>query len=204
MAPPGIVAGMRRLAQSVAGLSVAAVLAVSGCGSSDNTSTPPASFGTPAAGPHNAADVAFAMNMIPHHAQAIAMADIALGTTSNDRVKALATSIKAAQEPELPQMDGWLKGWGKATPDTSMAGMSSSQGSGMMTAAEMGSLQKATGTVFDRRWLQMMTRHHLGAVATASKELSAGSNPDAKKLAQSIVDSQNAEITEMRRLLQAL
>lgn len=195
---------MRRLAQSVAGLSVAAVLAVTGCSSSDNTGTPSTSSGTPAAGPHNPADVAFAMNMIPHHAQAIAMADIALGAASDDRVKALATSIKAAQGPELTQMDGWLKGWGKATPDTSMTGMSSMQGSGMMTDAEMSALDSATGTAFDRRWLQMMTRHHEGAVAMAKKELSAGSNPDAKKLAQSIVDSQTAQITEMRNLLRTL
>ncbi len=186
---------------------LAAVVAVTGCGSSDDgndASTTPVS-GTPATGPHNAADVRFATDMVPHHAQAVEMADMAVGSATDDRVKSLAASIESAQDPEIMQMNGWLKGWGEGTPDTSMTGMPGMHhGAGMMTDAEMSALSNASGADFDRMWVQMMIRHHQGAVAMARTEIGTGQNPDAKLLAQSIVDSQTAQIAEMRRLLSDL
>jgi hypothetical protein len=62
--------------------------------------------GTPAAGAHNDADVAFATGMIPHHGQALTMADMALNSAGNAEVKALAEQIKKAQDPEIQQMSG--------------------------------------------------------------------------------------------------
>ncbi len=58
-------------------------------------------------------DVMFAQMMIPHHQQAIEMADIALGKPSaSATVRDLATQIKAAQDPEITVMSGWLTAWG--------------------------------------------------------------------------------------------
>lgn len=45
-----------------------------------------------------------------------------------------------------------------------------------------------------------MIKHHTGAIAMARTELEKGMNPEAKKLAQTIIDSQEAEINEMKRL----
>ena len=59
-------------------------------------------------------DIMFAQMMIPHHQQAIEMAQMALDEpTSSARVKALATSIKGAQDPEIQMMNGWLEAWGE-------------------------------------------------------------------------------------------
>jgi uncharacterized protein (DUF305 family) len=44
----------------------------------------------------------------------------------------------------------------------------------------------------------MMITHHEGAVAMAKDELAQGANPEAKQLAQAIIDSQSTEIAEMR------
>jgi len=164
------------------------------------TATPSASAGTgtPATGAHNDADVAFSTGMIPHHAQAVTMADMAATMATNADVKTLAATIKAAQAPEINQMSGWLTGWGQPVPDTTMGGMN--MGDGMMTDAEMSQLGKATGAAFDRMWLQMMIKHHQGAVAMAKTELRSGSNADAKKLAEAIITSQTAEITKMQEL----
>jgi uncharacterized protein (DUF305 family) len=52
-------------------------------------------------------------------------------------------------------------------------------------------------------WLDMMIKHHEGAIEMARTELSQGVNSDAKSLAQQIIDGQQAEITEMRGLLSA-
>ncbi|MDT7595559.1 MAG: hypothetical protein QOJ06_1105 [Pseudonocardiales bacterium] len=44
----------------------------------------------------------------------------------------------------------------------------------------------------------MMISHHKGAVMMAQTELSNGRSPDARQLAQRIIDAQQREITEMR------
>ena len=65
-------------------------------------------------------------------------------------------------------------------------------------------LDGARGTAFDRMWLQMMIRHHEGAIAMANTELDNGTNADAIRLARSIVASQSAEILRMKKLEAAL
>jgi uncharacterized protein (DUF305 family) len=150
---------------------------------------------------HNQADITFASTMVPHHQQAIEMADMALTQASSAEVKNLATQIKAAQDPEIATMTGWLTGWGAApmpSGDHDMGGMGMD---GMMSAEEMTALENASGTAFDRMWLQLMVKHHEGAVAMARTQLSQGQSPDAKTLAQAVIDGQTKEIATMTALL---
>jgi uncharacterized protein (DUF305 family) len=193
------------LALASCGTSASAVQNTNGMGgSSTATATATAASGAPAAGDKNEADTLFATMMIPHHAQAIEMADLALSQATDPKVKALAPKIKGAQGPEITRMSGWLTGWGAPVPSTaggsgmsSMSGMGEQTG-GMMSAQEMSDLGAATGAAFDRMWLKMMITHHEGAVAMAKDELAQGANPEAKQLAQAIIDSQSTEIAEMR------
>lgn len=179
-------------------------------GSSTAAGTPAVQPGPPAQGPQNDADIAFAMGMIPHHGQAVQMADMVLAAGSNAEVKKLATAIKQAQSPEINTLAGWLQGWGSEVPDPygdmsdmghDMSGMDDG---GMMSDAEMRDLGAAKGVAADRMFLQMMPVHHEGAIAMARQELAKGSNPQAKQLAQAIIDSQSAEIETMRKLLASL
>jgi uncharacterized protein (DUF305 family) len=143
--------------------------------------------------------------MIPHHAQAIQMADMATQQAHSPQVKTLANQIKAAQGPEIATMSGWLTGWGKPVPNTmgghNMGSMGQSM-NGMMSNNEMGAMGKATGTTFDRMWLTGMVKHHQGAVDMSKSELARGASPAAKKLAQGIIDAQNKEMTQ--RMLTAM
>jgi uncharacterized protein (DUF305 family) len=192
---------------------LAAALVLSACGTADTPSTsgknPSASAASnaPAGKTKNEADVVFASMMIPHHAQAISMADMALKQATNPEVKALAPKIKAAQGPEIERMSGWLTGWGAPVPaadaGSGMAGMEGmgDQTGGMMSAKEITNLNKATGATFDRMWLQMMVKHHQGAVDMAESALDQGTNPEARKLARSIIDGQSAEIDKMNSIL---
>ena len=185
---------------------------------------------SPADGQHNAADLAFAQQMIVHHQGAIEMADLAPTRAASQSVKDLAVRIKAAQGPEIEQMQGWLTSWAAAMPssanassseDTSgmdhgMSGMGkegemTSGGvtttmsmPGMMSDADMQQLTAASGTEFDRLFLQQMIVHHQGALEMADTELAQGSNTAALALAQAIKTSQTAEITEMQQMLQSL
>ena len=75
-----------------------------GMGGSSATST--------ATSEHNDADVSFTQNMVMHHQQAIEMSDMVLAKTGvHARVTELAQKIKAAQQPEIDTMNGWLKTW---------------------------------------------------------------------------------------------
>jgi len=156
---------------------------------------------------HNAQDVSFAQEMIPHHQQAVEMSTMADAQASSAKVKDLATRIKAAQDPEIQAMKGWLSSWGEPTTASSgdMGGMDHGGGDmagmGMMTDAQMSELRGATGAAFDRMFLTMMIEHHRGAVGMARTELDKGKYEPAKKLAQTIIDGQEKEITEMQGLL---
>jgi uncharacterized protein (DUF305 family) len=208
-------------------LALAGVIAVAGCGGNSGGGHPHSSasssamgsmpgmdsaspsMGPAATGPHNQADVDFATAMIPHHGQAVTMADLALSKATNSQVKQLATSIKKAQNPEIVAMSGWLADWKQPVPDPtstagSMPGMNMGSGQGMMSAEDMTKLDNASGAAFDKLWLQMMISHHQGAVDMAKTEQAKGQNPDAKKLAGSIITSQTSEIITMKTLLTSL
>jgi len=160
--------------------------------------------GPPASGPHNQADVDFATGMIPHHGQAIQMADMVLAMTGNPEVEALAERIKAAQAPEIATMSGWLQGWQVAVPDPFTNPAGGMHGEHMMSAGDMAELAGAAGPTVDRMFLTMMPEHHEGAIEMARLELSAGANPAAKALAQKIIGDQTAEIAEMKSMLDNL
>lgn len=204
----------RKLSYLVTSVAAIGAITLAGCSSSGSdtstaaTTSSSAAPGTPAAGPHNQADVTFATDMIPHHSQAVEMADMALKQATSSEVRSLATQIKQAQDPEIQTMSGWLTGWGEMVPSAtmSMGGMDHSMGSGtgMMSDADMNALGAASGAAFDRMWVSMMVEHHTGAVEMAKAELTDGQNSDAKSLAQSIVTSQTAEIATLKQLLTTL
>ncbi|WP_404391405.1 DUF305 domain-containing protein [Humibacillus xanthopallidus] len=200
---------------------VAAAVTLAACGSSDHAGTDhddmPGAAGSPsvtapaASADHNAADVSFATDMIPHHQQAVEMADLAAERASNAQVKALAAEIKAAQDPEIRTMSGWLAQWGQPVPtDTDghdMSDMDHGDGAtmeGMMTDEEMEQLASASGAEFDRLWLEMMIKHHEGAVSMATTATTAGKSAETKALAQEIIAAQQAEITQMEQLLPSI
>lgn len=185
-----------------------ATLLVTACGSADAPSTAAPAAPVPGAGAsaeHNEADIAFAQGMIPHHQQAVEMSRLAADRAASPQVKELAATIEKAQAPEIEQMRGFLATWG-AQEDASMGGMDhSAMGGGgmpgMMSGQQMHGLGQATGASFDRTFLQMMTAHHEGAVTMSRTELSDGRYPEAKALAQAIIDQQTAEIARMQELL---
>lgn len=181
-----------------------AVLAA-GCASNDiGPATPGGGLSTPLQqATHNEHDVTFAQQMIPHHQQALDMAKLVPSRAASAKVKDLASRIEKAQDPEIQQMHGWLSRWGAEPPTSLMPGMNHGGGSmpGMMTEQEMGQLGQAKAVEFDRLWLEMMIKHHQGAIEMAKTELATGTSSDAKKLAQQIIDAQQAEITEMQGLL---
>lgn len=149
-------------------------------------------------------------------------------------ISALAMKIKDAQEPEIQTMTGWLEAWNEpmepeggienhsmesmeSDSESDMgSGMETSMGSdmdsdmgsgpmkGMMSEDQMSELESAEGAEASRIFLESMTAHHEGAVGMAQDEIDNGQNPEALALAETIIETQNAEITEMEVLLAGL
>ena len=197
-----------RLAAVSGALALALTLSACGSQTEPGAASPtgpaaaaPTTSQTPAAA-HNDADVEFAQMMSVHHEGAIVMADLAAKSGNTEGVRKLAGRISAAQGPEIDKMRAWLTAWGAPNgAATSMEGMDMS---GDAQTSAMDELRGLTGADFDRRFLELMTVHHRSAVTMAETELSAGKDPAALALAQTIADTQKAEITEMGQLIQAL
>jgi uncharacterized protein (DUF305 family) len=197
----------------LAGATATALLALSACGDDKSGSgmdhgsamTPAASASAGAAA-FNDADVMFAQMMIPHHREAIEMAEMADTRAADAEVKSLAGKIKAAQQPEIDTMTGWLSAWGQRAPmpGMSMPSMGHGEMPGAMSPADMKELEAAKGAAFDKQFLTMMIAHHQGAITMAQDEIKDGSNPEAKALAEKIVTDQQAEITTMHTILNRL
>ncbi|QDQ98702.1 DUF305 domain-containing protein [Tomitella fengzijianii] len=174
-------------------------------------------------------DVAFVEGMYPHHAQAIEMTDMVDGRTDNADLIALAQQIDAAQGPEMDTMTTMFEQWGLPAPtadgghdmgdmggghdmgdgadSSDSADNGQDQGghemTGMMTDEQMDQLMAASGPEFDRMWLEMMIQHHEGAVEMSQEVLGSGTNPQVQKMAQAIIDGQEAEIGQMQEMLQS-
>lgn len=162
---------------------------------------PPVTPGPAATGAHNSADVAFATAMIPHHGQAVVMSDLVIARGSSADVKALARRMKQTQLAEIATMAGWLQGWGAPVPDPYAVGRHlPGMGHGMMDAAQLGRLKGTAGVAADKVFLTLMPMHHQGAIEMARIEQAQGANPEARKLARSIIGTQAAEIAKMRQL----
>ncbi|WP_139979812.1 DUF305 domain-containing protein [Nocardioides litoris] len=171
---------------------------------------------------HGVADVAFATDMVQHHAQALSMVDLTVGRDLDPEVEQLAEAIRAAQGPEIEQMADWLTEWGEDVPETmrdhvnaghdhggvsagealaeSMEGMDTDM-PGMMSADDMAALADAPDEEFRTRWLEMMVEHHEGAVEMARTEQAEGRYRPAVELAVTIERTQQTEIETMRGLL---
>lgn len=195
---------MKIRAAATAAITLAAVLVFAGCADTNTRGgmdDMPGMGGADSAQPAdvNNADMQFTMMMIPHHEQAVEMADVILAEELIDeRVSTLAEQIKAAQGPEIELMESWLDDWGVGMGD--MGGM----GDGMMSDTDMRALEDASGDEASRLFLEQMIVHHEGAIEMAQSEIDNGQNPDVRSLAQSIITSQTAEIATMEDILATL
>lgn len=206
---------VRRTAAAIA-LTTALGLTLVGCGD-DSDGSPSATQTASNGDVFNDADVSFASDMIPHHAQALSMVDLTEGRPLDPEVKQLTEDIRAAQGPEIETMTDWLTAWDQEIPETmrdhvnsghdmdgemseQMEGMDSDM-PGMMSGEQMDELQDASDDEFQDMWLEMMVMHHQGAIDMAQAEQEDGKFADAIALAKTIESAQQDEIETMEGML---
>ena len=147
----------------------------------------------------NDADVDFLTDMVPHHAQALEMAELARTRAEDPEVRAIADRIGDAQGAEIVGMSGWLQERDLEAPTLEDVEHHLSMAmAGMLTPEQMDALEAADGARFDRLYLAGMIRHHRGAVQMAREQLRSGADVLVTELATGVLAGQTAEIQRMR------
>jgi uncharacterized protein (DUF305 family) len=178
---------------------------LAGCGGDDETARPAASHTAANGDVFNDADALFASDMLQHHAQALSMVDLTVGRDLDPGLAALAEDIRSAQAPEIQVFTEWLTAWDRPVPETvrdhaNAHDDGADPGNGH-SGDDLAELEAASGAEFRRLWLELMIEHHEGAVDMAGDEVERGEFGPAIELAESIADSQGAEIDRMTEML---
>ncbi|MCJ7666277.1 MAG: DUF305 domain-containing protein [Actinobacteria bacterium] len=137
-------------------------------------------------------DRQFIEEMIPHHEDAVLMAELALTKSDNEELIKLAENIKMEQSREIEEMRSWYKLWYGTDVTESVGGMSQ----GMMGGGtDLELLENAK--LFDKEFIEQMIPHHQMALMMVSMMLQGTERDEMKKLAEDIVRTQTEEINQM-------
>ncbi|GAA4713810.1 Uncharacterized conserved protein, DUF305 family [Promicromonospora umidemergens] len=187
------------------------VLQPGGPGEKAETIAPEDYEGRPAQAPFSEADAAFLSDMILHHGQATEMAGLVRERSESEQVTKFAARIDVVQDSEIDLMSGWLEendypvpldveGGDGSGPRAPEHGHDPDDMPGMLTDAEMASLEKASGAEFDRLFLEGMIKHHEGALTMCEEVAGSGSEERVIELATNIAADQMAEIDRMANM----
>jgi uncharacterized protein (DUF305 family) len=156
---------------------------------------------------HTDADVRFMQGMIGHHAQALEMTALVPSRTNSEAIRKLAERIDLSQADEIKMMQAWLTRRGQPLPDPHGHHR---EGAvlmpGMLTPDEMTQLSSARGAEFDRLFLELMIKHHEGALTMVNGLLAtagAGQEPDIFAFVSDVDADQRMEIDRMAAMLNA-
>jgi uncharacterized protein (DUF305 family) len=152
-------------------------------------------------------DRMFIEQMIPHHQDAIDMANLALVRAEHPEVRQLAVNIIRDQSKEISQMRDWYRTWyGTDVPVYQGAMMGDGmnlreRGTGMMSGGMGGSMtdivELGNATQFDKEFIEQMVPHHQMAIMMARMTQNSV-HPEMRDLGSSITRSQSAEVEQMQ------
>lgn len=160
---------------------------------------------------HNDADVTFLQDMIVHHSQAVIMGDLVKGKLTDKQVRGIASRIRAEQKPEMKGMATTLTSWGEKVPAEATNPLLGSHDSshhsgmpGMATPQQLDQLAKAKGADADRLYLDLMTKHHQGALTMCTTLGEKGSDERTGELGDDIQVTQQKQIDQMKAMRKRL
>jgi uncharacterized protein (DUF305 family) len=141
---------------------------------------------------YNRTDRAFAASMLPHHEGGVKLGGMAADKGVDSDIRRLGRDIVSAQTREARTLRNMVRRF-RTAPSMPEAIM-------QRDMLDMRALQAATGTEFDRRWIDVISAHHSAAIQMAQIEVQGGRNRAARRLARSIVVTQKRELEQFNRL----
>jgi len=153
-------------------------------------------------------DVEFMQNMIPHHAQAVVMAELVETRTNRKEIVDVAGRINASQADEIKFMQDWLTERGESLEPAAGSGHEGHNlMEGMATDEQLKQLADSEGVDFDRLFLELMIPHHEGAltmVDNLTDQPGSAYDPVLFDFTNDIVNDQRDEIERMSAVLSSL
>lgn len=141
-------------------------------------------------------DQTFIRHMVTHHEQGILLAELAAEKAADPHIRALSKLMVASQRGEAKILSHWWASWFVESMEVCSAQERVSM-PGMLDAVEVAKLGSTEAASFDVVYLELMTRHHKGAVAMADAQLRDGSDPRLRIMAHAIRHEQQGEIALM-------
>lgn len=146
-------------------------------------------------------EIDFLSDMIPHHQGAIDSAKLLLDSAKTPEVIALAENIIKAQEAEIAQFKELIDKKGVKTTKISSKDY---KAFGEKNAKAMEAMKIQESGNAERDFLSSMIGHHKGAIETSKVALEYSKDEVLRKIAQKIITDQEAEITTMGNLIEAI
>jgi uncharacterized protein (DUF305 family) len=167
-------------------------------------------------------EAGFARDMQVHHIQGVEMAMVIRDNTDDEAMRRMAYDMATTQAQQAGQLYGWLVEWGLSQagrevpmmwmmrPGRSGEVMAMEPGMamtrdalmpGMATAEEMDRLGSLRGVEAERLFLELMIEHHQGALDMSEAVLDRSDHGPTRAFAGAVLQSQQAEIDLMTRML---
>lgn len=134
-------------------------------------------------------EIDFMQDMIDHHMMAVMHAEMCLEKAVHEELRQLCLDIIATQSQEMMMMQSWLQDWYGITYEPHMK------------HNMMGDMEMMEGAEFEIMFMQMMIKHHRGAVKEGEKCLDRAYHPELLGLCQNIIVTQSQEIQMMQTWL---
>ncbi|SMG05738.1 Uncharacterized conserved protein, DUF305 family [Corynebacterium pollutisoli] len=146
----------------------------------------------------NDTDVHFLGMMVPHHQQAIDMADVLLASDVTDPgVRDLAQRIRDGQQRENDQMNALADQW---RIDADMDLHSHHIANGMVSPGVFDTYAALEGEELRTRFLELMHFHHAEVIAMTRDQVDNGGYAPLRDMAAEMIDVQTAEMAEMEQM----
>ena len=149
---------------------------------------------------HIDADIKFLQGMIVHHQQAIVMSKLAGKRTNNKTIIDLANRIDLSQVDEINFMESWLSSRNQNAHEVNHKDHMHMNMSGMATPAQLESLKNSNSTDFDRLFLQLMIKHHDGALDMVDELKKYPGSANDQLLNEFVSDLINDQAVEIERM----
>ena len=164
---------------------VTSLLTACGGATSTTAATPTTSL-DPAAAARQ--DAAFATALFDHRHQALQLVGLAAQYATSSDLLQLTRSLQTTYDTQMRDLGTMLTAWGQPVPHVEGHSDLGDTIPGLLDKTQLADLRAAEGSAFDTKFLQILDAHEQAAEPLARKELTSGADPQAKALAQTVLD----------------
>lgn len=145
-------------------------------------------------------DVQFLDTMAEHHREGIKMMEMAMDKGQSQDVKQMAQKGINDQTKEIDELKSMRNSDAPEAVNMKLPGMMPKE----KMEKDMANLEAASGSHFDKHYLQGMIKHHQGAVKMSDDAMAKAKSADVKAKAKEMHDKQKMEISDMQEMLKGM